>query len=292
MQVSFYGDYPPLADFGKVPRMRKLEHEKGHNNQVLTMKKEIIKEYTILFQYLLILKEPTYIFLTQIFQHLSPATWWEDFIEPVLQKESKENFKYLDISDLLNVFKVNWETIFKYLDKQYHKYKYDDEYKVVNRVHKIRTIVAHANDIDMSPFIFVDSLSYLLEYAKIIRSSEPFMQKLEIDWIKYKKQLPVSLPQTNREEKTRVDILSIIENRILLRAISCEALRPDIKLSVDRTSLRLHSMRTLDEIIGFFNNALRSERGMVVEKALHKNELLAFDDIKDEVRFCASRLNT
>jgi hypothetical protein len=50
-------------------------------------------------------------------------------------------------------------------------------------------------------------------------------------------------------------------------------------------------MRTLDEIIGFFNNAMRSERGMVVEKALHENKLLAFDDIQDEVRFCADRLN-
>jgi hypothetical protein len=255
------------------------------------VKKETIKEYTILFQYLLLLKEPTYIFLTQIFQHLSPATWWEDFIEPVLQKESKENFKYLDISDLLNVFKVNWETIFKYLDNQYHKYKYDNEYKIVNRVHKIRTIVAHANDFDMSPVIFVDSLSYLLEYAKIIRSNEPFVQKLEINWMKYKKQLPADLPRADKEEKIRRDILSIIDNKILLKAISCEALRPDIKLSIDRTSLRLHSMRTLDEIICFFNNALRSERGMVVEKALHENKLLTFDDIKDEVRVCAGRLN-
>jgi hypothetical protein len=255
------------------------------------MKKETIREYTILFQYLLLLKEPTYIFLTQILQHLSPATWWEDFIEPVLQKEDKENFKYLDVSDLLNVFKANWETIFKYLDKQYHKYKYDDEYKIVHRVHKIRTIVAHANDIDMSPFIFVDSLSCLLEYTRIIRSHEPFAQKLEMDWMKYKKQLPENLPQANKEENIRMEILSIIDAKILLRAISCEALRPDIKLSVDRTSLRLHSMRTLEEIIGFFNNALRSERGLVVEEALHENELLAFDDIKDEVWFCAGRLN-
>jgi hypothetical protein len=73
------------------------------------VKKETIREYTILFQYLLLLKEPTYVFLIQIFQHLSPTTWWEDFIEPVLHWETKDNFKYLDISDLLNILKMNWE---------------------------------------------------------------------------------------------------------------------------------------------------------------------------------------
>ena len=106
------------------------------------MKKETIREYTILFQYLLLLKEPTYIFLIQILQHLSPATWWEDFIEPIMQRENKENFKYLDFSDLLNVFKMNWERIWSYLDKDYRKYKYNKEYKLVNKVHGIRTIVA------------------------------------------------------------------------------------------------------------------------------------------------------
>jgi hypothetical protein len=70
---------PPLSDHapypsnpGKMPRMRQLEYCERHNSQALTMKKETIREYTILFQYLLLLKEPTYIFLIQIFQHLSP----------------------------------------------------------------------------------------------------------------------------------------------------------------------------------------------------------------------------
>ena len=51
------------------------------------MKKETIKEYTILYQYLLQLKEPTYIFLIQILQHLSPSMWWENYIQPVLRDE-------------------------------------------------------------------------------------------------------------------------------------------------------------------------------------------------------------
>jgi hypothetical protein len=42
-------------------------------------------------------------------------------------------------------------------------------------------------------------------------------------------------------------------------------------------------MRTIDEIMGFFNNAMRSERGVVVQDALHNNGLLSFGDIKDEI---------
>jgi hypothetical protein len=251
------------------------------------MKKETVKQYTILYQYLLLLKEPTYIFLIQIFQHLSPSNWWEEYIEPVLLYESKNNFKYLDMSDLLNVFKMNWERIFKYLDKKYSKYKYDEEYKLVNKVHRIRTIVAHANDIDMSAFIFVDYLSCLLDYSKLIYADETFVQKLELEWMKYQKILPENHSAISNEESLKANILSVIENKVLLKAVNNDSLPADIKLSVDRTTLRLHSMRTVEEIIGFFNNAMRSERGMVVHAALHKEGLLGFEDIKDEInRLC------
>jgi hypothetical protein len=85
------------------------------------VKKETVREYSILYQYLLILKEPTYIFLIQVLQHLSPSKWWEDFIEPVLHREDKENFKYFDMPDLLNVLKMNWINIFKHLFCIYSK---------------------------------------------------------------------------------------------------------------------------------------------------------------------------
>jgi hypothetical protein len=247
------------------------------------MKKETIREYTIIFQYLLLLKEPTYIFLTQILQHLSPITWWEDFIEPVLQREDKENFKYLDFSDLLNALKMNWEQIWRYLDKDYKKYKYNNEYRLVNKVHRIRTIVAHANDIDMSPSIFFDSLACLVEYARLIRADNTLVAKLELDWHKAEKSLPETVPIPRNEETLKTLIISTIENKVLLGAVSCETLPPDIKLSVDRTTRRLHSMRTVDEIMSFFNNAIRSERGMTVQDVLHNNGLLSFEDIKDEI---------
>ena len=247
------------------------------------MKKQTIKEYTILYQYLLCLKEPTYIFLTQIFQHLSPSKWWEEYIEPVLRFERKENFKYLDMSDMLNVFKMNWENIFRYLDNGYFKFKYNNEYKLVNKVHRIRTIVAHANDIDMSPFIFVDYLSCFLDYSRLLKNDKDLIQKLELEWMKYRRTLPEIPEKTHEEKALRAEILEIVEE-LLLKAINCETLPAEIKLSIDRTYLRFHSMRTVDEIIGFFNGAIyRSDRGRVVQEALHNNGLLSFEDIKDEI---------
>ena len=247
------------------------------------MKKDIIKQYTILYQYLLQLKEPTFIFLIQVFQHLSPTHWWEEYIEPVLKQEKKENFKYLDISDLLNVFKVNWESIFKYLDKKYYKFKYDNEYKIVNKIHYIRTIVSHANDIDMSPKIFIDSLSCYLNYSKLIRADSSLINKLEMEWMKYSQLLPEKDNVKKKDETLKNKIISVIENKVLIKAINSETLHPEIKLSVDRTTLRINSMRTIEEILGFFNNAMRSERGIIVQDALHKDGLLSFLDIKDEI---------
>jgi hypothetical protein len=247
------------------------------------MNAETVKEYTILYQYLLLLKEPLYVFLIQVFQHLSPVAWWEEFIQPVLQRDDKENFKYLDIADLLNVFKMNWEKIFRYLDKEYQRYKHDREYRLVNKVHQIRTIVAHANETDMSPWVFAESLAVLSDFAKLIQAREPLPQKLEQDWMKHTRKLPPEPPPQKKTEALKEKIVSVIEEKVLLKAVSFEGLEPDIKLSLDRTILRFHSLRTLEEILGFFNNAMRSERGITITETLHGFGLPAFEDIKSEI---------
>lgn len=246
------------------------------------MKAETIHEYTTLYQYLLLLKEPTYRFLIQVFHHLSPLKWWEDYIEPVLKHEKKDNFKYLDVSDLLNVFKMNWDVIFKYLDKKFYKFKYDKEYKLVNKIHKLRTVVAHANDVDMSPYTFVDGLNNLWKFSKLIQADPELTEEIEGDLNNYKTDLPARRKKP-KEETVKLKILGIIEDRVMLKAKSCETLPADVKLSIDRTMLRLHSMRTLDEVHGILNNSLTSERGLEILAALRKEGLLAFEDVIDEI---------
>jgi len=247
------------------------------------MKSETVREYAILYQYLLHLKEPTYIFLIQAFQHLSPSNWWEDYIERVLEYERKENFRYLDIADLLNVMKVNWDAIFGYIDKTHFRFKYDGEYKLVGRIHRLRNTVAHANENEMSAFAFVDGLSDLLDYAKLLGAPLGLRRKLEPDLVKHGAELRSKTRPRNNDEELRKRLVGAIEDRVLLKAKSCDALAADVRLSVDRTVMRINSMRTAEEIVGFFNGAIQSERGKIVQFALHNNGLLGFEDIRDEI---------
>ena len=253
------------------------------------MKTETINQYTILYQYLVELKQPLYIFMIQAFQHIEPVTWWQDFVVPGLPKfppfkGSKDNFKYMDIADLLHVLKKNWKRIFKYLDKDYCGDKYNDKFIVVNKLHKLRTIIAHANESAMDAFVFAESLAILLDFAKLIDAEEDLITKIECDLTKYTAALPNEKPVIKKDYETiKEAILSIIEKKVLINARKCGTLPLDIKTSVLRTWLRLKSMRTIDEIMGFFNNAIKSERGIAVENALHKHGLLGFGDIKDEV---------
>jgi hypothetical protein len=187
------------------------------------------------------------------------------------------------MSDLLNVFKMNLNRIVKYRNQKGYQLHYNAAYKTVNRAHWIRTIVAHANDIDMSPSVFIDSLACLLDFSRLIGADGNLIVKLENDWRKYLATLPQEKAQPSKETMIKEKILSKIETRIILKAVNCDSLPADIKLSIDRTMLRLHSMRTLEEIVGFFNNAMRSERGKVVQNVLYNNGLLSFEDIKDEI---------
>jgi len=84
-------------------------------------------------------------------------------------------------------------------------------------------------------------------------------------------------------EALREKLIATIENDVLLKAKSCERLPAGIRLSVDRTTMRINSMRTIDEIVGFFSNAIHSERGIVVQDALHREGLSGFEDIKDKI---------
>ncbi|MDR1458749.1 MAG: hypothetical protein LBI60_00820, partial [Bacteroidales bacterium] len=117
----------------------------------------------------------------------------------------------------------------------------------------------------------------------LIYAEDNLVQKLEQDWEKHTRRLPSENPIQLKEDKLKERIISVIEEKVLLKAVNFDGLEPNIKLSVDRTTLRLHSMRTVEEIVGFFNNAIHSERGLIVEKTLQKHGLSSFEDIRDEV---------
>ena len=249
------------------------------------MNNTIIDQYLILYKYLLLLKEPLYVYLIQIFQHLSPKTWWNDFIYPVIYKSEyeKENFKYLDIADLLNIYKANWERIYQYLDKKYFKFKYNKEFLIVDKFHQIRNVIAHANENNMTSYYFVEYLSDILRFSEIINTEKIIKQNIRNDLNKYKNELSLEKP-FNNIKLIMEKIISKIDDEVLIKAIHCNTLNPATKIAINRTTMRFHSMRTIEEVMGFFNNAIeKSESGKRIKEELNKNGLKAFEDIKDEI---------
>jgi hypothetical protein len=238
--------------------------------------------FTLLYQYLLIIKEPLYVFLAQTLQHLSPDSWWEKYFIPALADKNDKDFRYLDLIDLLNVLRKNWTAIRNYNEGDTSLYIYDDDYKLTGAILYIRNTVAHAREIQLSGRDFINYLSYILDFAGLIKAKKELIDSLEKKLKKYRDEI------TRKEDKPRAavrreDLIGYIEKETLFDAMICEGLRPDIKASVIRTIMRLKSMRTIEEIIGFFNGALESARGREVSEELHAHNLKAFIDIKDRI---------
>jgi hypothetical protein len=238
--------------------------------------------FTVLYQYLLIIKEPLYVFLAQILQHLSPDRWWEEYISPVLKEKNDKDFRYLDLIDLLNILRKNWAAIYNYLEGDTATYVYNDDYKLTSAILYIRNIVAHAREIQLSPEDFINYLTYLLDFSIFINAKKDLTDKLKKDLQKYKNEIALNKdkPVTNIR---REELISYIEKETLFDAMICESLRPDVKASIVRTIIRIKSMRTVEEIIGFFNGALDSPRGQEVSDELHAHNLKAFVDIKEAI---------
>jgi hypothetical protein len=238
--------------------------------------------FTVLYQYLLIIKEPLYIFLAQTLQHLSPDSWWEKYISPVLAEENDKDFRYLDLIDLLNILRMNWTAIYNYSEGDDSAYIYNDDYKLTGAMLYIRNTVAHAREIQLSPQDFINYLAHILDFANFIMAKKDVTDKLEKDLQKYKSEIALNkdkpVANIHREE-----FINYIEKEVIFEAIICESLKSDVKASIVRTLIRLKSMRTVEEIIGFFNGALDSPRGREVSEELHAHNLKAFIDIKNDV---------
>jgi hypothetical protein len=254
---------------------------------VRAMKKNQILMYKKLYEYLLVLKDPLFVFLSEIVQHLSPGEWWELYIVPILGDKDKQDFRYLDIVDLLKVLQTNWGPIYSRLNNDKSGYVYDSNFALTAQVLQIRHTVAYANEINMSWQIFLKNMAALTEFAKFINAGEEVVDRLESDWIKYKNIAPdykELRTDTANDQKTRDSIVEDIEKDVLFNAMVSNSLPPDIKGSIVRTMIRLRSMRTSDEVLGFFKGSLKSPRGKEVTEALHECSLIAFADILDKIK--------
>lgn len=218
----------------------------------------------------------------QILQHLSPESWWEEYIAPHIKDRYNKDFKHLDFLDLINILFYNWNTIKRYIKKNYSMPDCDRYYTVIDDMHFIRNFVSHTREAFMSRYKLVNHLSTILDFAQFIHADEKLIVLIEKDLKKYEEEYYLKGDESEKNIN-REELIKLIQSEVLSKAIDRDDLPPDIKASVRRTLMRIKYMKTTEEILGFFNGALKSSRGHEVSHVLHTHGLKAFVDLADEI---------
>ncbi|WP_169313420.1 Swt1 family HEPN domain-containing protein [Treponema primitia] len=247
------------------------------------MKKSEIAMYTKLYQYLLMLKDPLYVFISQILQHLSPDLWWEKYVVPYIEEKYNKDYKHLDFLDLINVLYHNWQPIKSYIKKNYSIPDCDRYIYVISDMHYIRNFVSHTRETNMSPYKYNKHLATIVDFAKFIHTGEGLVSTLEKEVQKSNQDYTFTVYNTE-SNVNREELIYFIEKNVLSKAVDKgDVLDPSIRESLIRTSIRIKNMKTTDEILSFFKGALKSPRGQKVRDELHAHGLKSFEDIYDEI---------
>lgn len=85
----------------------------------------------------------------------------------------------------------------------------------------------------------------------------------------------------NLNNSSKEKLIKILKDNVTSKALACDALPEDIKISVRNTEKRLENKRTAKEILDFFYDALKSKRGGKIYEAFQKNNLKGFEDCVD-----------
>jgi hypothetical protein len=135
----------------------------------------------------------------------------------------------------------------------------------------------------MSPYKYIKHLATILDFAQLIMAVDKIIAVVEMELQKSKQEYTFTVYDSetniNREE-----LINFIEKKVLSKAVEQgDILAPSIRESLIRTIIRIKNMKTTDEIIGFFNGALKSPRGQQIRDELHSHGLKSFEDIHDEI---------
>jgi hypothetical protein len=248
-----------------------------------------IKMYISLYEHLLLLYEPLVTYLSSILPATYKESWWEysivnafkttqtDNMKQKYKKERKlkELLKYdmktlesFDFSDLLEILIYNWKKINNDVAKRQLFYK----------LKEVRNDISHPNENKPISKKFKSYVAYIIDFAKIINAENVFINKLE----KYIRVETDNPKNGITEEEKRKKLLELVETSVIDPALNCDKLNDDIKESLIRTLIRFEIAETIDDINAFFKGALGSSRGEEIYKHLHKNNLKAFENIREE----------
>jgi len=241
------------------------------------MDKKRITLYTLLFEYLLLLRKPFADFMYKHMKTVYDNDWWNMCVLPNVKQQFKKKLDDLDLYDLLIILINKWKELYTSITGNNNDGANDDRYKLLFNILHLRNIVSHANE----NTIFINDvhkqLSYLLDFATFINAYENIIVDLKNDLSKYTKE------KDTNDERKKEKLLNTIITDVLYPAMTCSTLALDTKESILRSLIIIQNMKTADEVYDFYSGALQSTKGQNVYKHLKEQNLTTFEDIRDKI---------
>lgn len=235
---------------------------------------ENIRAVQELLEQIYALSDPLSIFIESELSKLAPQIWWQ---QCVVDKINSRNYSFrykskletihdLDFSQKIQILLDNWYQLGNQLRPKDNRYNHENKELLVY-VRDIRNEIAHQDYYAGKYFErFIHDCELLKNFAAFIDTD---IEKCILDM--------------HIKEKT--NILSHITKKVISPALNCNSLDDKTKASVLDTYKRLESTTRAREIVDFFFSALKGIRGKEVCSKLHDCNLLAFEDIKEEIRY-------
>ena len=201
---------------------------------------------------------------------------WNTKCKSVLNKHTKgqiKNWSYffeLDLYYQLVLLQDLWDELENYSDSLFFSEKNKSLFISSNNnsVLHIRNEVAHPENWGYESIIVDDFNLWKNTLKKAANALNYDLDELIAD--------------LHEQEKEK--LLSMILEKVINPALQCETLDSKTKESVKNTKERLEIQNRASGIIAFFEDALRSKGGMSIMEKLHENGLIAFEDIKDDIK--------
>jgi hypothetical protein len=242
-----------------------------------------MKMFVTLYENLLLLREPSIEYLTINLPQTYGENWWELSVLESFKKNQTNNprpvhkkiasglktLHQFDFHELLDIFIFTWEKI----NTPNKKIK-----NLFHRLKAVRNDVSHPDDDKLSSAKFKSYIKYIIEFSKLINIESLFVKRLS-KYVTITKETPKN--NVDLDEK-RIKLLELIENKVIGPALECENLSTDVKESLTRTLIRFEIAETVEDIDAFFKGALGSSRGEAIYNILHDNNLITFENIRDE----------
>lgn len=219
------------------------------------------------YENLYVLQQPICNFLKNRLPLIPPN--WRHLVDEILETRLGYNnhtyFENLDVYYLLTILlseKV-WNPLKELLFDERNFFT-NENYKLLKDVKEIRNKISHPT------FEIYTKNDYDFWTTRIETAARLFCTELS--------KLKTELYNSEKES-----ILNFILSKVINPALTNPNIPEKIKISVQDTKKRLELQNTAQGIIYFFQDSLNSLRGKEIKDEFHKNNLLAFEDIKTEV---------